>query len=180
MARSYVILVDENDQQTGVMEKILAHQKGLLHRAFSIFIINNNQEMLLQKRASSKYHSPGLWTNACCSHPAPDESTIEAANRRLPEEMGFNCPLTEIGAFTYRAEFENGLTEFEFDHVFVGTHNAAVIPNPEEVDEYKWLSLSEIDKLIENDENQFTVWFKLAYPLTKSWIENKSATTFLI
>lgn len=173
MALSNVILVDENDQEIGVMEKMLTHQKGLLHRAFSIFILNNNQEMLLQKRASSKYHSPGLWTNACCSHPAPNEVTIEAAHRRLREEMGFNCSLTEIGAFTYRAEFENGLTEFEFDHLFIGVHNTPVFPNPEEVEDYKWLSLSEIDSLIKNNENQFTVWFKLAYPLTKSWIENK-------
>lgn len=173
MPLSNVILVDENDQEIGVMEKMQAHQKGLLHRAFSIFVINNSREMLLQKRASSKYHSPGLWTNACCSHPSPDESTLAAANRRLREEMGFNCPLTEIGSFIYNAPFDNGLTEHEFDHVFFGVYSSSITPDPEEVEEYKWLSFTEIDNLLENHNEEFTIWFKIAFPLTKSWIADK-------
>ena len=173
MSFSHVILVDENDQEIGTMEKMQAHKEVLLHRAFSVFIINNNNQMLLQKRASSKYHSPGLWTNACCSHPGPNQSTLIAANIRLREEMGFNCPLTEIGSFTYRTEFANGLIEFEFDHVLLGTYNSDVIPNPDEVDEYKWVSLAGIDNLLKADDHEFTYWFKLAYPLTKNWI-NKS------
>jgi len=174
MSFSHVILVDENDHEIGVMDKMQAHEKGLLHRAFSIFIINNNNEMLLQKRASSKYHSPNLWTNACCSHPGPNQSTVTAANIRLKEEMGFNCPLTEIGSFTYRTEFDNGLTEFEFDHILVGTYNSQVNPNPNEVDDYKWVSFQEIDSLLETNNLEFTFWFRLAYPLFRSWMHNKS------
>jgi isopentenyl-diphosphate Delta-isomerase len=174
MSFSKVVLVDENDQEIGTMEKMQAHEKGLLHRAFSVFIINNKKEMLLQKRASSKYHSPGLWTNACCSHPGPNQSTLAAANIRLREEMGFDCPLIEIGSFTYRTEFDNGLIEFEFDHVLLGTYNSEVNPNPTEVDEYKWLSFAEIDSLLKTNNLDFTYWFTLAYPLTKSWINSKS------
>lgn len=178
MPLSNVILVDENDQEIGMMEKMQAHQKGLLHRAFSIFIINNSREMLLQKRASSKYHSPGLWTNACCSHPSPDESTLAAANKRLREEMGFNCPLTEIGSFIYNAQFDNGLTEHEFDHVFFGVYNSGIIPNPEEAEDYKWISSTEIDHLLASHNEEFTVWFKIAFPLTKSWIADKCGFDF--
>src|ERR1700744_2758864 len=120
MVREEVILVDEADVQLGTMEKIEAHRKALLHRAFSVFIFNSKGEMLLQQRAAEKYHSPGLWTNACCSHPRPGEETQAAAMRRLMEELGFTLELEKIFDFTYRSEFENGLTEFEFDHVFVG------------------------------------------------------------
>src|SRR5215475_1033999 len=116
-----VILVDEDDFQVGTMEKMEAHRKALLHRAFSVFIFNTKGEMLLQQRALNKYHSAGLWTNACCSHPAPGESTLDAAEKRLLEEMGFITPLQEIFEFTYKTEFDNGLTEYEFDHVVVGT-----------------------------------------------------------
>lgn len=174
MSFSHVILVDENDREIGAMEKMQAHEEGLLHRAFSIFIINDHSEMLLQKRASSKYHSPSLWTNACCSHPGPNQNTLTAAIIRLKEEMGFDCALTEIGSFTYRTQFDNGLTEFEYDHVFVGTYNSLVNPNPMEVDEYKWLSYSAIDNLLKTNNEEFTSWFKIAYPLAKNWIQNKT------
>ena len=117
-----VILVDENDAPIGIMEKIEVHQKALLHRAFSVFIFNSKGEMLLQKRANNKYHSPGLWTNACCSHPSPGQDTLEAATKRLQEEMGFTTAIEKVFDFIYKAPFDNGLTEYEFDHVFIGTY----------------------------------------------------------
>ncbi len=175
MQPSFVILVDREDQQVGVMEKMLAHRKGLLHRAFSVFIVNDKMEMLLQRRALSKYHSPGLWTNACCSHPAPNEETLDAANRRLHEEMGFNCKLDEISSFSYKSIFDNGLTEHEFDHVFLGTYNGPVIPEAEEVEEFKWLSFKELDEMLHYNKDQFTTWFHLAYPLVKNWMEKSLA-----
>lgn len=170
MNKPDVILVDENDQPIGVMEKMQAHREGLLHRAFSIFILNNQKEILLQQRAFSKYHSPKLWTNACCSHPYPDENTQEAAKRRLFEEMGFNCQLIEIGEFTYYTEFDNGLIEHEYDHVFIGIYDGKINPDPAEVADYKWLSVQKIDELLETDKSQFTFWFHLAYPLFKKWL----------
>jgi len=118
-----VILVNEQDEQVGIMEKMQAHREGKLHRAFSVFIFNNKREMLLQQRALNKYHSGGLWTNACCSHPKPNESTEAAAKRRLKEELGFETTLEKNFDFTYKADFENGLTEYEFDHVFSGVYN---------------------------------------------------------
>jgi isopentenyl-diphosphate delta-isomerase len=175
MQHSFVILVDREDQQVGVMEKMLAHQKGLLHRAFSVFVINDKKEMLLQRRALSKYHSPGLWTNACCSHPAPNEETSSAANRRLNEEMGFHCELEEINTFSYKSIFDNGLTEHEFDHVFLGTYNGSVLPEASEVAEYKWISFHDLDKILEDDRDQFTTWFHLAYPLVKNWLNESEA-----
>jgi len=163
-----VILVDEHDNEIGRMEKIEAHQKALLHRAFSVFIFNNKGEMLLQRRALHKYHSPGLWTNTCCSHPSPGESTLEAASRRLQEEMGFSCKLTETEAFTYKAAFDNGLTEYEFDHLFSGTFNGTFNINPDEVEEYKWLSIAALDQWLTASPEMFTVWFKIAYPIVKA------------
>lgn len=160
-----VILVDENDQPIGVMEKIEAHRKALLHRAFSVFIFNNKGEMLLQQRASDKYHSPGLWTNACCSHPRPGEETHDAAIRRLHEELGFTTSLEKAFDFTYKSAFENGLTEFEFDHVFTGVYDAEVTPDPAEVSDYAYRSLEEIRKGLEMAPDQFTYWFIVAFPL---------------
>lgn len=165
-----VILVDEADQQIGIMEKMEAHQQGVLHRAFSVFILNSRNQMLLQRRALEKYHSPGLWTNACCSHPSPDESTLSAAKRRLDEEMNITCSLQEIGSFTYKATFENGLTENEFDHVLIGRYDGEVAPNPAEVVQYDWLSLGEIDKRLQHSKTDFTFWFHLAYPIVKRWL----------
>ncbi len=162
-----VILVDENDQQIGIMDKMQAHEKGLLHRAFSIFIVNSKNEMLLQKRPASKYHSPNLWTNACCSHPGPDETTLVAAGKRLLEEMGFNCDIKEITSFTYHTSFDNGLTEHEFDHVFLGIYDGSIFLNPEEASDYIWLNFEEIDKALITRKETFSFWFQIAYPLVK-------------
>lgn len=160
-----VILVNENDIPLGTMEKMEAHRKALLHRAFSVFIFNSQGEMLLQQRAPEKYHSAGLWTNACCSHPRPGEDTGEAALRRLQEELGFATPLKKIFDFTYRSEFDNGLTEFEFDHVFTGIYDQAIYPNRGEVSDYRFQSLDAIRTHLELYPDKFTSWFHLAFPL---------------
>ena len=154
-----VILVDENDKAVGQMEKYETHQKGLLHRAFSVFIVNLRNELLLQRRAYSKYHSGGLWTNTCCSHPRPGEETQAAAMRRLKEEMGCECVLKRQFGFIYKADLDNGMTEYEYDHVYTGIHTLNPIPDPNEVAEWKWVSLEEISKSLKNHPNQYTVWF---------------------
>ena len=168
-----VILVDDSDKPLGVMEKMEAHRRALLHRAFSVFIFNSAGEMLLQRRALSKYHSGGLWTNACCSHPRPDEETCEAARRRLSEELGFAVPLEKIFDFTYRSEFDNGLTEYEFDHVYIGYYDQRVYPNPEEVSEYRWLSLEAVQGELAAFPSTYTSWFHLAFPLIRSWLDQQ-------
>ena len=155
-----VVLVDENDQVLGTMEKLKAHQEGKLHRAFSVIIFNDKGEMLIHKRASDKYHCGGMWTNACCSHPRIDEDTKDAALRRMQEEMGFTTSIDYIGKFIYRTEFENGLTEHELDHVFVGKFNGKPIPNPEEVEDYRYIAIDELKKEIKSLPEQYTVWFK--------------------
>jgi len=165
-----VILVNELDEPLGVMEKMEAHRKALLHRAFSVFIFNSKGEMLLQRRSPEKYHSAGLWTNACCSHPRPDEDTCQAARRRLSEELGFTTALEKVFDFTYRSAFENGLTEHEFDHVFVGYHDQDVHPNPEEVSAYRFLSPEAIKAELAADLTLYTSWFHLAFPLIRSWL----------
>ncbi|MEQ9187927.1 MAG: isopentenyl-diphosphate Delta-isomerase [Cryomorphaceae bacterium] len=157
-----VILVDEQDQAVGHMEKMEAHRKGALHRAFSVFIFNDQGEMLIHRRALEKYHSGGLWTNACCSHPREGESTEEAAHRRLKEEMGFDCALQEQFSFIYRAVLDNGLTEHELDHVFVGRFNGKPIPHPEEVSEWRFVSLARLERDIMLRPYAYTVWFKIA------------------
>lgn len=162
MIKEEVILVDEQDHVTGSMEKLEAHQKGMLHRAFSVFIFDEQNNMLLQQRALSKYHSAGLWTNACCSHPRPGEETLAAAKRRLNEEMGLTTELIYKGNFTYRSEFENGLTEHEFDHVYTGTSIYEPVINEDEVESYRWLPVSDIKKDIELSPGKYTTWFKLA------------------
>lgn len=158
-----VILVDELDNELGVMEKILAHKKALLHRAFSIFVFNDKGQLLLQQRASTKYHSPYLWTNTCCSHPRPEESTHEAANRRLKEEMGFECELAYQFNFIYKAELDQGLTEHEFDHVFFGMYNGVVNPNKEEVLDYKFVDVQEVLLDMDTNPDKYTVWFKIIF-----------------
>jgi isopentenyl-diphosphate Delta-isomerase len=169
-----VILVNEQDEQLGAMDKMEAHQQGVLHRAFSIFIFNEKGEMLLQQRADHKYHSGGLWTNACCSHPAPGEETHFAAQRRLQEEMGFGTSLIKVFDFTYRAEFDNGLIEHEFDHVYLGMYNGDIHPNPDEVQSYCHKSLDDINKEITEQPDLFTAWFHIAFPLLEKWlIKNK-------
>ncbi|MEP6615542.1 MAG: isopentenyl-diphosphate Delta-isomerase [Ginsengibacter sp.] len=161
---SEVILVNEQDEQTGVMEKLEAHQKALLHRAFSIFIFNSKGEMLLQQRAAGKYHNPGLWTNACCSHPMPGEATLPAAKRRLQEELGFTTSLEKVFEFTYKAAFDNGLTEYEFDHVFSGDYNGEININRSEVEDYCYKTFDEIDETLNTHPQKYTAWFKIAFP----------------
>ena len=169
-----VILVNEHDEQLGAMDKMEAHHQGVLHRAFSIFIFNEKGEMLLQQRADHKYHSGGLWTNACCSHPAPGEETHLAAQRRLQEEMGFSTSLIKVFDFTYRAEFDNGLIEHEFDHVYLGMYNGDIHPNPDEVQGYCHKSLDDINSEITEQPDLFTAWFHIAFPLLEKWlIKNK-------
>ena len=163
MSIEKVILVDENDNQVGVMPKLEAHQKGLLHRAFSVFIFNSKYELLLQKRASSKYHSGGLWTNTCCSHPREGEDTLDAANRRLIEEMGIETSLRKVHDFIYKAELDNNLTEHEFDHVFYGIYNEDPIINKDEADDFKWIDMDSLNEDIKTNGNNYTIWFKIAF-----------------
>lgn len=169
-----VILVDEQDVQTGTMEKMEVHQKALLHRAFSIFIFNSKGEMLLHKRADKKYHSPGLWTNACCSHPAPGQETLAAAENRLQEEMGFCVSLKKAFDFIYKAQFDNGLTEHEFDHVFTGIYNGAISPNAEEVSDYCFKTITEIRDSIQSHPQKYTEWFKIAFPKMETYLQSTS------
>ena len=173
MSEEKVILVDKNDNQVGFMPKLEAHQTGVLHRAFSIFIFNNKYELLLQKRASSKYHSGGLWTNTCCSHPREDEDILDAANRRLIEEMGIETILRKVYEFTYKAELDNDLTEHEFDHVFYGVYNEDPEINPDEADDFKWIDMDSLYEDIKKNGDIYTVWFKIAfeyfYNYLKKW-----------
>jgi len=142
-----------------------AHRKALLHRAFSIFIFNTKGEMLLQQRAMGKYHSPGLWTNTCCSHPRPGETVEDAAVRRLKEEMGITTPLEKIFDFIYRTEFDNGLTEFEFDHVFTGSFSGTLNPDRQEVHDYCFRSMEAIEQDLQRSPEKYSEWFKIAFPL---------------
>jgi isopentenyl-diphosphate delta-isomerase len=157
----YVVLVDSQDNELGKMEKLEAHEKGLLHRAFSIFLFNSKGEMLIQQRALSKYHSPGLWTNACCSHPAPNESIIQAGNRRLKEELGLSTELVDAFNFEYRETFENNLTEHELDHVLVGYSEENPILNQEEAKDYRWITWANLLEEIDLNPEKFTIWFKI-------------------
>lgn len=169
METMQVILVDEKDQPVGFSGKQAVHEQGLLHRAFSVFIFNPAGEMLLQQRAMSKYHSAGLWSNACCSHPTPGEETADAALRRLKEELGFEVSVEKIFDFVYRAELENGLTEHEFDHVFTGEYNGPVHFNTEEVMAVCYKGLEEIKTLLQTNPEQYTAWFRLAFPRIGYW-----------
>lgn len=164
----YVSLVDEQDNEIGVMEKLQAHQEALLHRAISVFIFNDRKELLLQQRAAEKYHSPLLWTNTCCSHPRPGEVVIEAANRRLMEEMRMACNLTYEFSFTYKAVLTEELTEHEFDHVFFGESNETPVPNPAEVADWKYMALDDIEADMEKNPGVYTSWFKLMLDKIKS------------
>jgi len=163
MSEEKVVLVDKDDNQIGLMPKMEAHQKGILHRAFSIFLLNSDNQILLQKRSSKKYHSGGLWTNTCCSHPRDGENIINAGKRRLSEEMGINTDLIEAFKFTYKAKLENGLTEHEYDHVLIGKYNGNPILNEDEAEDYKWVSLEEVKKDIKKNEKDYTVWFIIAF-----------------
>lgn len=164
MAAEQVILVDERDRPVGAMEKLAAHRHGgVRHRAFSVFILDPRGRWLLQKRAAGKYHFPGLWTNACCSHPRPGEDTAAAAHRRLREELGFDCPLTERFQFEYKADSAaEGLTEHELDHVFTGIHDGPVRPDPAEVGATRWVAPADLERELQAHPELFTPWFKLA------------------
>ncbi len=158
-----VILVNEQDEQIGLMPKMEAHEKAILHRAFSVFIFNDNGEMMLQQRASHKYHSPNLWTNTCCSHQRDGESNLEAGERRLREEMGFTVALKEATSFIYKAHFDNGLTEHELDHILVGYYNGEPLINPEEVSAFKWMKTEDVKNNILNRPELYTAWFKIIF-----------------
>ena len=163
MKKEHVILVDAEDHELGTMEKIEAHEKAVLHRAFSVFIFNDSGELMLQQRAAHKYHSPLLWTNTCCSHQRLGESNIEAGKRRLREEMGFEVDLDEKFYFIYKAEFDNGLTEHELDHVMLGYYNGEPTINPQEVASWKWIDMEVLEKDIIDNPQDYTAWFKIIF-----------------
>lgn len=163
MVEKKVVLVDKSGNQIGLMPKLEAHQKGILHRAFSIFLFNSKNQILLQKRSLIKYHSAGLWTNTCCSHPGDGEDIIDAGKRRLYEEMGIKTELKKEFEFTYKEVLGNGLTEHEFDHVLIGNFNGNPILNKDEVEDWKWMSLEEIEKDINENQEDYTVWFVIAF-----------------
>ena len=160
--QEHVILVDHTGKEIGTQEKMQAHREGKLHSAFSIFIFNAVGELLLQRRTRTKYHSGGLWTNTCCSHPRPGESYYSAARRRLNEEMGFDCELTGLFSFIYHIQLDNSLFEHELDHVFVGHYNGQPTPNPSEVDDWKWMNISALKQDVQETPESYTYWFKLA------------------
>lgn len=168
MALEKVILVDENDQTLGEMDKMDAHVKGCLHRAISVFIFNSRNELLLQRRANHKYHSSDLWTNTCCTHPRPGEITCDAAVRRLDEEMGMKSDLELIHRFVYKTPFDNGLIENEYDHVYVGFSDVKPILNPHEASEYKYMGLQDLSKSIEQNPEFYTSWFRICFEEVKS------------
>ena len=163
MVEEQVILVNEKDEQIGLMPKLEAHEKGLLHRAFSVFIFNSKKEVMLQKRALGKYHSPGLWTNTCCSHQRDGENSVEAGERRLMEEMGFSVPLKETTSFIYKAPFDNGLTEHEYDHILIGSFQGLPKINLNEVADWKWMLLEDVKSDINSHPELYTEWFKIIF-----------------
>ena len=174
MALEEVVLVNELDEEIGRMEKLEAHREGVLHRAFSVFIFNDSGEMLLQRRAAVKYHSPGLWTNACCSHPRPGEAVEAAAHRRLGEELNFDAELTALEPMLYRADVGGGLIEHEYDHLFAGTYNGAVTPNPSEVSDTRYIALDLLQDWIEKRPQDFTAWFRIAIPRIAARVEQRA------
>ena len=171
MKEEEVILVNENDQQVGTMPKLEAHEKAALHRAFSIFILNDKNEVMLQQRAAHKYHSPLLWTNTCCSHQRVGETNIQAGTRRLQEEMGFVAELKELFHFIYKAPFDNGLTEHELDHVMIGYSNQEPMINQDEVASWKWMSTADIKADISNSPDLYTEWFKIIFQKFDHFLE---------
>ncbi|MGJ8745295.1 isopentenyl-diphosphate Delta-isomerase [Polaribacter sp.] len=168
----HVILVDTNDQKVGLMPKMEAHEKALLHRAFSVFVFNKKGELLLQQRAACKYHSPLLWTNTCCSHQRDGETNIAAGTRRLQEEMGFTTQLQEVFSFIYKAPFDNGLTEHELDHVLIGYFDEAPNINKEEVEAFKWMLLEDVKNDIVKNPAEYTAWFKIIFQESYQKIKN--------
>jgi isopentenyl-diphosphate Delta-isomerase len=158
-----VILVDADDRAVGVAEKLRAHREGMLHRAFSVFVVNTHGEMLLQRRATDKYHSGGLWSNTCCSHPRPGEDTVAAARRRLREEMGFECALQPLYRFVYRAELDGGMIEHESDTVVVGVFDGVPAPDPVEVCDWRWVTRDTVARELAESPESFTVWFRIVF-----------------
>ena len=163
MATEQMILVNDRDEPVGIMEKMEVHKRGLLHRAFSVFVFDSKGRFLLQQRATSKYHSSGLWTNTCCSHPRPNDKVEEAAARRLKEEMGITSNMKEIFSFVSKADLGKDIWEHEFDHVFLGKSDEFPLPNKSEVSEWKWMSIESITNEIDNHPNDFTIWFQLIF-----------------
>ncbi len=165
-----VILVDKKDNEIGIGEKIKIHQEGKLHRAFSIFIFNSKSELLLQKRSNTKYHSGGQWTNTCCGHPRPVEPIEKAAHRRINEEMGFDCELKEIFSFIYQVKFDNTLFEHEYDHVIMGRFDGKLIPNRDEVSDWKWIDIERLKKDIQENPDWYTPWLKISIDRIVSYL----------
>lgn len=163
MKEENVILVNRNDEQIGLMPKLEAHEKAVLHRAFSVFVLNDKNEIMLQQRAQHKYHSPLLWTNTCCSHQREGETNIQAGSRRLYEEMGFETELKELFHFIYKAPFDNGLTEHELDHVMIGHYNNEPKINTDEVENWKWMCIEDVQKDMLMQPEIYTVWFKIIF-----------------
>lgn len=172
MKEEQVILVNEKDEPIGLMNKMEAHEKAILHRAFSVFILNDNNEVMLQQRAQHKYHSPLLWTNTCCSHQRAGETNIQAGKRRLYEEMGFEVDLKELFHFIYKAPFDNGLTEHELDHVMIGYSNSEPFINPEEVASWKWMKIEAIKYDMIQNPAEYTVWFKIIFDEFYHYLED--------
>jgi len=172
MKENLVILVNENDEPSGFMEKMEVHRKALLHRAVSVFIINSKEEWILQKRAMDKYHSKGLWTNTCCTHPAPGESDMESATGRLVEEMGITCKLKRLFSFIYKEKLDNELTEYELDHVFIGISDNDPVINTTEVDAWKKITFDDLHKEILANPDNYTYWFKQIYEEVNSHLLN--------
>ena len=170
-----VILVDKDDCEIGVMEEMEAHKQSVLHRAFSVFLFNPQGKMLLQQRALTKYHSAGLWTNTCCSHPRPGETLENAVSRRLIEEMGITTKVFKAFDFIYQAELPDNLNEYEFDHVFIGNYDADVRPNHLEVANFVYQSIEEVEANLESHPEKYTVWFKIAFPKVVAWYQSNSS-----
>ena len=170
-----VILVDVNDNELGVMEKMKAHEQGLLHRAFSVFVFNSNGEVLLQQRNKNKYHSGGLWSNTCCSHPRPGESISDAANRRLREEMGMEADLLHAFSFVYKSDLDNELTEHELDHVFLGETNSLPKMNKDEVEDYRYVSIEYLKEDIKNNPDHYTEWLKICFDNLLKYRKNEQS-----
>ena len=172
MIEEQVILVNEQDEQIGLMPKMEAHEKAVLHRAFSVFVFNKNNELMLQQRAAHKYHSPLLWSNTCCSHQRNGETNIEAGKRRLQEEMGFVCEVEEVTSFIYKAPFDNGLTEHELDHVMIGYYNDEPKINEEEVESWKWMKIEDVKTDMIQNPDIYTVWFKIIFDEFYHYLED--------
>ena len=174
MVEEQVILVNEHDEQIGLMPKMEAHEKAVLHRAFSVFVFNTKNELMLQQRAAHKYHSPLLWTNTCCSHQRDGESNIEAGTRRLKEEMGVTTDLKETTSFIYKAPFDNGLTEHELDHIMLGYYENEPIINKQEVEDWKWMPLEDVKHDINVHPEQYTAWFKIIFEKFYNYINTNA------